>query len=250
MSLFNNLKKSLLSLACVLSLTLSAMGQTQDYLIIANGSPIPKETLIELSKNKIVIALDGAANHLRTVQIAPHIILGDLDSITVDTKTLWQLSGAQVVHTPDQDYTDLHKGIMFCDEHHARSIMIINAIGGDRTDHMIANISLLRRCYKADRPLSIITDNEILEFVKDRTLTIHGKPHDQCAIIGFTHATVTTHGLEYEMDNYELYFTERASTSNRILKESATIQVSGEALVIHPLHLNTEENKNLYSYDN
>lgn len=74
-------------------------------IILANGAfpthLIPLEILEDAGT---VICTDGSANTLDTLNLVPHVIIGDLDSIDPD----YEFHGLEI-HDPNQDNTDLEK---------------------------------------------------------------------------------------------------------------------------------------------
>ena len=56
-----------------------------DALIVGNR-PLSK-SVIELSKNKLIVAADGGADRLLEYEILPDKVIGDLDSISDKTAT-------------------------------------------------------------------------------------------------------------------------------------------------------------------
>ena len=112
----------------ILLITLSYSNITlanETCLIIANGS-FDKKLVINLTKkNPVIVALDGAANNLVRINIVPHYILGDFDSISENTETYFRGKNVPFIPTPEQDHTDLEKGVLFCKEKGAKKILII-----------------------------------------------------------------------------------------------------------------------------
>jgi len=235
---------------------ISALGATEslnetsraaDFLIIADGPTIGSEKIVNASLNRIIVALDGAADKLKTLSIQPDVILGDFDSI-ID-KQFWGIRyplnesennppykgnfDVTIVPTRDQDHTDLEKGIMYCDTQGALSILVVNATGG-RMDHSLWNIRLLKKFYNPSRSLKIQTETQILEYVQDSSTTIKGEIGDYCGIMAFPKAKVSSQGLKYETCNYPLEFALNESVCNSLAVKSASVQIIGEALVIHP----------------
>ncbi len=205
----------------------------KDFILIANGKDIGELRLRALLPEKTILALDGATNHLYQKNIVPHVILGDFDSIDPETKAYYKKKRIPVIHAPDQAYSDLEKAIKYCDREEATSITITNALGG-RTDHMLANISFLKKYYNPKRPIILVGKFEVFQFVRDDTVTISGEPGKQCAVIGFPHCTVNSEGLEFELKNKELDLFTYNSTSNKLAKKEAKVTVKGDALVIMP----------------
>jgi thiamine pyrophosphokinase len=205
-----------------------------NFLIIADGSSIKNDKLLSLSKDKIIIVLDGAANKLININIVPHFIVGDFDQISQETKNYYQEKGVNILHLQDQNFTDLEKAIIFCESYNPNSIFITNALG-KRTDHMLGNISCLKKFYKSNRPIYIISNKEKISFVKDQEIIITGEIKDIVAILGFPECSVLSDGLEYDMNNYQLTLGGNNSICNSLNKNKAIINIKGEAIIIQPL---------------
>lgn len=227
-------------LAIFLLFFFSLSAEKKEFLLIANTPYLQRDQVLQNSKHKTVIALDGAADQLQKWGIIPDVILGDFDS--VDQKK-WGISssyhkeeyrgknGVVIVPAPDQNYTDLEKGIQYCDQKGAESIVIINADGA-RMDHTLGNIRFLRKYYQKGRLLLLQTATQTLQYVKDDTIEIEGKKGATAAIMAFPEAIVTTEGLVWDMVDFALTFAFSESVCNRFDKTKVKVVVSGEALVI------------------
>ncbi|MFA6916525.1 MAG: thiamine diphosphokinase [Parachlamydiales bacterium] len=196
--------------------------------------------------NKKLLVLDGAANHFMGGTLFPNVILGDFDSIlnaeywgiqnqfdSIDncTKPYPGYFGVLIVPAKNQDFTDLEKGIHFCDSSLADSIVILNATGG-RLDHTLGNIGFLKKYYRPDRKITLVTRTECVEYVKDATVMLTGPVGSVCAILGYPEAKMTTTGLTYNGQNYPLSIGLQESICNTLAEPTATINIQGEALVI------------------
>lgn len=236
------------ALASVIILFSFAYLYAEEWVIIANAPSIPAKTMKRITSNRSVVALDGAADLLKEIQLIPDVILGDFDSIV--NKDFWEIKenfntsetyiepyigrfGVLIVPIMEQNHTDLEKGITYCDRQGASSIIIMNATEG-RIDHTLGNIGVLRKYHQSNRKLVIITEKEFIEFVKDDHTTIEGKKGDHCAIMGYPEAVMTTTGLAYNGSGYPLKLGYQESTCNTLAEEKAYISIQGEALVIHP----------------
>lgn len=205
------------------------------YLLIADGTPVSNETLARLSADNFergkILALDGAANHLRSIKQIPDAVLGDFDSITPETRAAFEDAGVAFIHTPRQDATDLEKAILYCREQGATSIHIASALGV-RTDHTLGNLSFLKKYHTVDCPLALYTDTEKIEFIRNATLSVRGVAGERFAVLGFTSCTVSSSGLEYEMHRHRLELGVSESLSNALTTGDATLLIEGDALVI------------------
>lgn len=228
----------------------------QNYIIIANGNFLVKEIIVEAITDKIIIALDGAANKLARIGIKPHIILGDFDSISEADKRFWGIQntfadindhdpsyiGHQnvlIIPTKNQKFTDLTKAIQYCDTQNAKSITIICALGG-RIDHHEGAIRCLRGQYKKERPIILHGEQQSLRFVMEESFVMEGHRGDKCGVIGFPMGSFSSHGLEYDVQNYKLQMGFSDNICNSLKESQATITVAGEALIIMPPQLSSQ----------
>lgn len=204
----------------------------RDWLLIADGEPLAAERLQPLLAQRKVMVLDGAYSYARQLDLPIDILLGDLDTISPTALTQARDSNISIIHTPDQDYTDSEKGIHHLDQLQATSITICCATG-QRLQHTLHNLRLLKKYHRPTRPLHVTTEKEEIQYVENSTSHIHGNAGNSIAVLGFPNATVTSRGLKYEMQQCELVFEKYASVSNALLTASAEIKVTGGVLVIH-----------------
>jgi thiamine pyrophosphokinase len=184
-------------------------------------------------QDKIIIALDGAANKLDKLHIKPQIIMGDFDSIT---HPYLNQHDAIILSVHDQDQTDLVKAIRYCDEQQAKSITIICALGG-RLDHHEGNMRSLRAYYHPKRPILLHTEQQSVRYAKNETVIMKGEIGDPCGILAYPAGSFSSQGLLYDVENYPLEMGFSESICNVLREHKATITISGEALLIMPPQL-------------
>lgn len=223
-----------------------------DFLIIANSSDfLIAEILHEAAKDKTIIALDGAVNKLTPMGIKPHIILGDFDSINREQRHYFGINATfselddnadaycgkhdvMIVPQKNQNYTDLSKGILYCDKQNASSITIVCATGG-RLDLHHDTMRALENFYSATRPIALHTEQQTLCVISDATVVLTGEIGDKCGIIPTAGSSFTTNGLLYDVVEYT-----KASTCNALDQANASVNVNGSALMIMPAQLQSQ----------
>lgn len=220
------------------------------WTIVANGPFLPIAIIKEAIRGRKVIATDGAADHLRQLNLRPDVIIGDFDSINPlpweIVKTYDQLTDDDVpyfghdettiVPSKNQGKTDLQKAIEYCDNIGASHITIICALGG-RLDQHEANLRQLRRNYLKQRIILMHSNQESIRYAKDETVNFHGLPGDYCGILAFPQAVISTHGLVYEAQQLRLNFGIVEGTNNQLKMDQVEVMVEGEALIIMPPQL-------------
>jgi thiamine pyrophosphokinase len=228
-----------------------------EFLIVANGPFLPKDIILEASKNgRIIIALDGACDKLAKIGIMPHVILGDFDSVSevqanffgikntfnhIDEESACYIGnyGIKIVPAKNQDSTDLAKAIQYCDKHNAAAIDIVCAVGGDRMDHTIANMRILRTAHQPQRSIRLLTEGQVLTFARNQNVLIQGEINDYCGIIAAPEGSFSSQGLAYNGDNYKLTFGSD-STSNQLKEPVAHVNITGDVIIIHPPQLEAQ----------
>ena len=106
-------------------------------LIVANGEfPSHPLALKVLNEAKCIIACDGAADTLIDKEYTPNIILGDLVSLSEDSKERYK---ENIIEIQDQSQNDLRKALNYVREQNISDISIIGS-SGKREDHTLGNI--------------------------------------------------------------------------------------------------------------
>jgi thiamine pyrophosphokinase len=202
--------------------------------IFADGRPCPAALRRRLSRDRFNIALDGAAERARKERWQPHLITGDLDSVSKATLSYFRRKGVGVLPMPDQDHTDLEKAIAWCVLRDFESIWITQALG-NRIDHSFSALSFLRKFHSPDRELLLFGEEERVRFARDEKLVLHGRTGRAFAVLPFPACTVSSRGLAFEMKGLDLALGEKESVSNKAKGKRVTLEIEGEALVVEGL---------------
>ena len=114
------------------------MEQIEQIAIIANGDK-PSKIVVEkaLKGINLIIAADGGGNICADMDIEPHVIVGDLDSIYPEV--LQKFEYAKIIHNHDQNSSDMQKALQYAMQYKPAKIKIFSALGY-RTDHLLENI--------------------------------------------------------------------------------------------------------------
>ncbi len=202
------------------------------FNIIAHAQALTPALLQKLKGLKNTLALDGMATDCLHHNIIPDFVCGDFDSIAPQTLETLQQLGCQLKHYPDQNYSDLEKGIFWCDDMGASSIRIFNALGGLRPDHTILNYRILKKHYKPARTMVLEEEAATLQYITNQRVSITGKTGALASIMAYPQCWISSKGLGYDMQDYELSFAKAESCSNHLAEPEAIISVKGDALFV------------------
>lgn len=210
----------------------NATNNSHEWLLIANGAPLSIEKLHELARDKHVMVLDGAYAYIKQSGLKIDVLLGDFDSISAEDLAEARNTTIKVIHTPDQNKTDLEKGLDYIDATNPKSIYICAATGL-RLQHSLYNLRILKKYYQPQRPLILFSNTEVIRYYEDTEITVSGKINDGVGILGFPYGVITTSGLKYDVTDYALQFEKGNSVLNELVRPQANIKIRGGALVIH-----------------
>ena len=123
------------------------------FIILANGQyPSHPTALNKLHAAGTIICTDGSANKLLENGLIPNVIIGDMDSTTVDQNSFKGL----YVKIIDQDNTDLDKAFEWCKLNNLSPLTVLGT-SQLREDHTIGNLILLAN-YSDELDINFVTD--------------------------------------------------------------------------------------------
>lgn len=211
-------------------------GEVKRAIIFANGElrhPPTAQALVQ--PDDLLIAADGGAHHCRALGLTPHIVVGDLDSLTPEERIELERAGARFeIHPAHKDETDLELALRAALREGAREALILAALGG-RWDQSLANVLLL--AHPDFAPLSLrLADGPDTFWITRGQTTVRGAPGDTLSLVplGGDVEGVTLSGLEYPLNDSPLRFGTTTGISNVLTAPEATISVrQGVLLVVH-----------------
>ncbi|MDW8064622.1 MAG: thiamine diphosphokinase [Anaerolineae bacterium] len=210
------------------------MSEPQIILIVAGGE-VDREALRQMaSRARWILAADGGAAHLRAIQVIPHQVIGDLDSMDPETRAWLEETGVLMeCHPVDKDATDLELAMERAREL-GGSIRVFGA-WGSRLDQTVASLLLLAHPRWVGWDVRFMDANREA-FVLQGEGWIEGKPGDRVSLIPLTSDVegVTLEGLFYPLQEGVLPFGSTLGISNRMVAPRARIRARrGLLLVIH-----------------
>ena len=163
-----------------------------DALIVGNR-PLSKN-IIELSRNKLIVAADGGADRLLEYEILPDKVIGDLDSISDKTATKLE---DWLILNKDIQKTDLEKAVEYAIERGSKKIQIVGWSGG-RIDHTIAALGLV-----FDSRIELIDDRFTVKCISNLEI-IEDEKGTLFSLIAVPEARVSIAGARWELDHEKL----------------------------------------------
>ena len=202
-----------------------------EVLIVANGDwPKQLDVAQRAETYRVVIALDGAANRLIGSNMIPDVLLGDLDSVAESALEQCKASGVTIVQTPDQQSSDISKGLEWVQRTYPDSEVDIIGVEIGRYDHHLAAYSALFEC---SSDATILLDGWQAQRVTQTPTKIETKPNSIISLIPFGDvAGATIKGCQFPLDNESLT-TGTRGISNIATGPSITVSAeSGDLLLL------------------
>lgn len=202
-------------------------------VIVANGELSNNARLQNIwQQTELRIAADGGARNARLfLERAPHVAIGDMDSVDDETRVWLAAHHAELIQYPRaKDETDLELALQLAHARGADEITILGALGG-RVDQFLGNVLLLTQ----NRNLKIVDAASELWIGKGNDV-VHGAKGEIVSLIPLDAKVqgITTKDLEYPLRDETL---ERGSTrgiSNVMLGERAQVSFKrGMLLIVH-----------------
>ncbi len=197
-------------------------------VVIANGEA-PSRQLMEslMAPETALIAADGGSRHALALGFVPDWIVGDLDS--VDDAIRAAVPPERFRRIARLDTTDLEKAIDFALGLGALEIDIVGA-GGGRSDHALANLSVLTR--HRGRARITVHDELFAIGLVEGIERIEAPEGTVVSIVALGECTgVTTTGMRWDLDEFTLPFGPRG-IHNEISRSPATVSVrTGDLLL-------------------
>ena len=127
--------------------------------IIVTGGDIDislLENYIAENKEDIIISVDAAITKLEKINLIPHIMVGDFDTLSDDDrlKKYAELDVEIVKHDPVKDFSDSELAVDRAVKAGIKTISVFGALG-KRFDHAFANILILQKYKKLGVDITI-----------------------------------------------------------------------------------------------
>lgn len=180
-----------------------------------------------------MIAADGGGNALYAEGLTPHLVIGDLDSLSDAALAAWRAQGVTIRRFPaDKDETDLELALLAAIERGATQIDVLGALGG-RWDQGLANVALLAMPEVRGRRVRLL-DYDQEAFLVDREAMIAGRIGDTVSLLplgGDAHG-ITTQGLQYPLNDATLHFARSRGVSNVLVANPASVRLRVGLLLV------------------
>ncbi|WP_303870550.1 thiamine diphosphokinase [Acetobacterium wieringae] len=203
-------------------------------IILTNGEYKNKDfykTYIKKIKADYLICADGGANFARELKLKPNIIIGDMDSITAETRDYYNTVQFET-YPQKKDETDTELAIMHAIGLSAEQVIVLGGLGS-RMDHSIANIYLLKRFTDVNIEAEMVNENNQIRLL-GKTTVLNFPIGTTVSIlpIGGNVTGLTITGFEYPITIGEMSVDKPYGISNVVNQNSQRISFEKGLLMV------------------
>ena len=202
----------------------------QPILLIGNGCSLPAAWLGGLAKKAaLVVCADGGADRALAAGVHPDVIIGDLDSVSPQTRKC--CASAQWVFVDNQNNTDLEKALDWIIRQRYKSCILVG-FDGNRMDFSFGNL-LICAAYAKKISLSFAGPGwQLFPLFKTRRLAC--SPQKRVSLIPLTACQgVTLTGLKYPLKNARLVLGTTRTFSNETTGKSFSVAIKKGLLLAY-----------------
>lgn len=199
-------------------------------ILVVAGIP-PRETFLREVLRKLdyqrLYAADGGANILKEVDVLPDVIVGDLDSISSDSKAYYVDKGVRLETFPrEKDFSDTELALDYLLKEGQKEVIVLGALGG-RADHHLANTFLLPAFGRRGMNLHLLDECNLISYIKRGEYVI---PQVENAYLSFfalgeSGLSLSLEGVKYPLTKKQLPLGSSLCLSNRFTEEYARIEI-------------------------
>jgi thiamine pyrophosphokinase len=205
-------------------------------IIFANGALNAEDHIEEIIRpDDVILAADGGVLHCLRLNLVPEEVVGDFDSLEKEDIAKLEARGVALYRHPRRkDETDLKLALDRAMERGPDTILIFGGLG-ERWDMSLSNLLLLTQSVFSATSIQFIHDHQTISLLQaGHTLTLEGKTGDTLSLIPLCGDArgITTHGLEYPLNDGTLHFGSSRGVSNVIQAERASIELKEGLLLV------------------
>ena len=201
--------------------------------------PRASRTLVEanLPRDALVVAVDAGAEALRAAGVAPHRIVGDMDSVSPGTLAHFEASGVPLERHPTAK-RDTDAALALAGLRGRVDEVLFLGPGGGRVDHALANLHLLAAASLWAHARAVDEDARTWVVTPQRPLTLALPPGSTLSVLPFDARVegIRYEGLRYPLADATMEAGDPYGVSNACEAPTQRIEVrAGRLLVVQPL---------------
>lgn len=180
-------------------------------------------------KDDLIIAADAGYLNVQKAGLRPDVIIGDFDS-SEKPNTDTPIETFPIL----KDDTDTMLAIKYGFNSGYKRFAIYGGLGGERTDHTIANIQSLAYIVDHGGEGFLVGENETFALIKNSSITLHSEKGKTLSVFAYGGIAegISIKGAVYETDNLTLTPFFPLGVSNKFKENTVTVGVKNGCVLI------------------
>ncbi|NMC62754.1 MAG: thiamine diphosphokinase [SAR324 cluster bacterium] len=200
-------------------------------VVFVNGEAGKLHKLIpQIREHELILCADGGAVHCFNYGMVPHVIIGDLDSLSQSPEILQHFRSLKVSflkYPSNKDYSDLELTLDYALEQKVTTLLLLCPFGG-RLDHLLGNVFLASLEKYSSMSIEFSDGYQsafLLRGAEERTLS--GKIGSTFSLIPLSSEVhgVNLSGATWPLKDATLNFGKTLSLSNSFAKTNLQISI-------------------------
>ncbi len=186
-----------------------------------------------VEKCDLKIAADSGAEFMRKMNLLPDVLIGDMDSISVETLEKCEKEDVKILRFPTQkDEIDTELALMEAKKRGAKIIFVAGAFGS-RLDQTIAVFRLMERFKNV-----VLFNEKLYSIVIDSPITLKSIPGEIWSVISLKNDvnTVSLRGFKYPLTREKMGYLHPYGVSNEAIFQEVRIDPGDGKLLIFRYH--------------
>lgn len=184
------------------------MDKEQTCLLFCGGKPYTEfnANILHQYSGAFIVAADSGLNALYALDIVPNMMIGDMDSVDPTILEAFRKAGVEeAIYPARKNLTDTEIALELLIQKGFKKLILLGATG-DRIDHSIANVFLLRKLCEAGIEAELITPGNRLFCIKE-SRELRAEPGSTVSFIALTDVVTNVYleGFEYKLTAENLY---------------------------------------------
>lgn len=202
------------------------------FTILLGGTLAVTERVRKVVRGTRVIAADSGMRHARPLALVPELWVGDFDSASADLTAEWP-DVARQAYPAQKAATDGEIAVSEALARGARRIVLLGALGGDRSDHALQHIALALKLREEGIDVLLSSgEEEAMPILPGVTLA--DLPEGSLfSLVGFTELDdLSIDNASYPLRDFNLPFGSSRTISNVALGPIRLTLGTGRALLL------------------
>jgi thiamine pyrophosphokinase len=202
------------------------------FVLLLGGKLIMTDRVLANLAGARIIAADGGMRHAASLGVVPELWVGDFDSSSEDLQAAWPQVAKQQFPA-SKDMTDGELAVDAARKMGATSLILMGALGGDRSDHAMAHLFLAVAWAERGLPVMLTSGDEEAWPLIAGAIELDLPKGSLFSVLGLTHLSgLSLRNARYPLQDVDVPFGSSLTLSNIADGPVAFSLKKGQAIIL------------------